>query len=168
LPIRKSQSRNLGVSPGSAVAQPHAQTVLPRAPCAGVYFSGRTGALSLILHSVSDNPDDDLPPGKHIVWGDEAKPPVFGHWPTALLYGPRGGDGSAAREFFVLAMHHHSWSLALARSQYRRGSGYACSGLWWSWHRLGCRMGAKILHPAALGLNHRNRGTTGSFSDKST
>jgi hypothetical protein len=34
-------------------------------------------------------PDDDLPPGKHIVWGDEAKPPVFGHWPTALLYGLR-------------------------------------------------------------------------------
>jgi len=41
------------------------------------------------FHSVSDSPDDDLPPGKHIVWGDEAKPPVFGHWPTALLYGPR-------------------------------------------------------------------------------
>jgi hypothetical protein len=34
--------------------------------------------LSLILHSVSDSPDDDLPPGKRIVWGDEAKPPVFG------------------------------------------------------------------------------------------
>jgi hypothetical protein len=41
------------------------------------------------FHSVSDSPDDDLPPGKHIVWGDEAKPPVFGHWPTALLYGLR-------------------------------------------------------------------------------
>jgi hypothetical protein len=113
----------------------------------------RTGVLSLILHSVSDSPDDDLPPGKRIVWGDEAKPPVFGHWPTALLYGPRGGDGSAAREFFVLAIHHYSWSLALARSQYRRGSGYAGSGLWRSWHRLGCRMGAKTHNPKGLRLN---------------
>ena len=112
-----------------------------------------TGVLSLILHSVSDSPDDDLPPGKRIVWGDEAKPPVFGHWPTALLYGPRGGDGSAAREFFVLAIHHYSWSLALARSQYRRGSGYAGSGLWRSWHRLGCRMGAKTHNPKGLRLN---------------
>ena len=91
--------------------------------------------LSLILYSVSDSPDDDLPPGKRIVWGDEAKPPVFGHWPTALLYGPRGGDGSAAREFFVLAIHH------------------AGSGLWRSWHRLGCRMGAKTHNPKGLRLN---------------
>jgi hypothetical protein len=67
-----------------------------------VWFRRRKGAesergrayISLVgpgrfLHSVSASPDDDLPPGKHIVWGDEAKPPVFGHWPTALLYGPR-------------------------------------------------------------------------------
>jgi hypothetical protein len=49
---------------------------------------------------VSDSPDDDLPPGKHIVWGDEAKPPVFGHWPTAFVYGPRtgaSGQGAEAR-----------------------------------------------------------------------
>jgi hypothetical protein len=67
-----------------------------------VWFRRRKGAesergrayISLVgpgrfLHSVSASPDDDLPPGKHIVWGDEAKPPVFGHWPTALPYGPR-------------------------------------------------------------------------------
>jgi hypothetical protein len=83
----------------------------------------------------------------------KAKSPVFEHWPTALLYGPWGGDGSAAREFFVLAMHHHSWSLALARSQNRRGSGYAGSGLRRSWHRLGCRMGAKTHNPKGLRLN---------------
>jgi hypothetical protein len=32
---------------------------------AQVYASlGRTGALSFFFHSVSDSPDDDLPPGK--------------------------------------------------------------------------------------------------------
>jgi len=64
-----------------------AEKVLKVSAGGRIFLWSDRGASS--FHSVSDSPDNDLPPGKHIVWGDEAKPPVFGHWPTALLYGPR-------------------------------------------------------------------------------
>jgi hypothetical protein len=61
-------------------------------------YTAQAGPGPSSFRSVSDSPDDDRPLGKHIVWGVEAKPPVFGHWPTALLYGLAGKLKSGASD----------------------------------------------------------------------
>jgi hypothetical protein len=59
-------------------------------------WSGRGGPLR---SNRFDSPDDDLPLGKHIVWGDEAKPPVlatvadgFAVWATGEATAVRLGN----------------------------------------------------------------------------
>jgi hypothetical protein len=57
-------------------------------PRTGVYFRGRTGKSA----TQSDSPDDGSAWHAHIVGGDEAKPPVFGHCWRLCCVGPPQND----------------------------------------------------------------------------
>ena len=70
-----------------------------------------------------DSPDDVLLHRQHHIVRVTRQSRRFYSIADGFAVWVTGGDGSAAREFFVLAMHHHGRSLALVRSQYGRGSG---------------------------------------------
>jgi hypothetical protein len=54
------------------------------------------------FHSGFDSPDDDVLPGKHIVWGDEAKPLVLIRELAALLNGCRPHPQNSLAALFPL------------------------------------------------------------------
>jgi hypothetical protein len=65
------------------------------------------------FRSVSDSPDDDLPLGQqHIVWGDEAKPPVFRTLADGFAVKLKSGASDASQR--MIASHFNVFGIAVA------------------------------------------------------